>query len=265
MEERYEDLMWGAECPEANWLMGTSSDGDIHWSRANCKRRTCPVCGVKRKRRIAWRIGLGIKEIGGEEGGGWVVGTFAKDLAKDVTVKVSRSFIRRVRKETKVNVQYAATWELHKKGGLHVNILMVPWTFVPQKDLVRWWVRYGGRKRLSVKRVGAGIGVEAAKSMQRYGNYVAKFDQMVTKGKGVAYSRGWPKLPGFGAVLERKGDVVWVYRDKWSEEALTFRHERAKGYWQQIGIGEFGFIYGDRSDAFDRVEPKELEGGDCGA
>lgn len=250
----YEEKLEG-ECPDANWLMGQSREGDIRWSRTGCKRRGCPVCGGKRKRKIAFRIGLGIRMLGRGEGAGWVVGTFAKDLEKPEAVKILGKFMRRVRKESGVKVEYAVTWELHKKGGLHVNILMIPWVYVPHKVLVKWWVRYGGRKRLSIKRVGAGIGVEAAKAKRearKYGNYVAKFDQMVREGRGVSYSKGWPKLPEQGPVLERKGEVTWTFRDKYSIEAMNFRYERSKGYWKEVGKGEFGFMSGEKSDSFER-------------
>lgn len=250
MVNQVRDNIW--ECPEANYMRGVSMDGDIRWTATGCKRRTCPVCGRKRKKKIAWRIAAGIEALGRGEGGGWVVGGFKKELDKKEMVKTLAKFIRRVRKESGVNVEYAVTWERYRKGGLHVNIIMVPWVFVDFKVLRKWWTRYGGQPRLSIKRVGAGIGAEAAKSMQKYGNYVAKFDQMVLKGKGVSYSKGWPKLPDLPPALDRKGDISWLYLDKYSPEAAIFRDERERGYWSQVGVGEFKFMLKEKSDAFDR-------------
>ena len=52
------------------------------------------------------------------------------------------------------------------------------------------------------------MGVEAAKSREELAGYLGKWEQMVMTGRGVAYSKGWPKLPE-NPFLGRKGAISW--------------------------------------------------------
>lgn len=76
-----------------------------------------------------------------------------------------------------------------------MNLILAPWQYVHYKPLSRKWRDFGGGKIAWVQRVGGGVAVEAAKSREGIGGYLGKWEQMVRTGKGVTYSKGWPKLP----------------------------------------------------------------------
>jgi hypothetical protein len=235
--------------------MGVCRHGAKRWIRLCCKRRDCPVCGVKRRKRIAYRIALGVELLGGPAGAGWAVGTYDRDIDKREAVKVQGHFVRWVRKYTGVHVEYAAVWEDTKRGRLHLNLIMAPWVYIPQKLLAEKWHHYGGGKVFWIERVGAGIGVEAAKSRNKVANYFAKFEQQVKSGRGVAYSKGWSKLPDNPVKVERKGEIAWIYRDALWDDSINFGDELRLGYWQEVRPGEYGFCLGEDCDCFDVSPP----------
>ena len=212
------------------WLRGRCHHGVTRWVRLGCKRRDCPVCGEQRRNKIAYRIGHGIEVLGGGDGGAWFVGSFKHDVTKKEAIKVQAKFIRWVRRYLKGRgrVEYAVTWEVTRRGRLHVNIIMCPWSFVSQGVLSQKWERFGGGKVVWIERVGAGVGVEAAKSKRAVGDYLGKFEQMVRTGKGVTYSKGWPDLPAAGC---RHGEVSWSWVGDMSVDAILFGYERQLGHW----------------------------------
>jgi hypothetical protein len=213
------------------------------------------VCGPKRKNRIAYRIALGVELLGGPAGAGWFVGTFDKDISKKEAVKIQGKFVRWVRKRSGFRVEYAATWEVHRSGRLHLNIVFAPWVYIPQAVLSKRWARFGGGNRVWIERVGVGIGVEAAKSRNRVAKYFSKFEQQVKTGRGVAYSHGWSKLPDNAVKTERKGEIRWIYRDAWWDDSINFKDEISLGYWQEVRPGEYGFCLGEDCDCFEPASP----------
>ena len=262
-----EGVVFGSKievCPDAGWLLGECKHGTKRWVILSCKRRTCPVCGELRKHRISWRIQLGIEQLGGERGGAWFTGTFGFSIKKKAAVKVVAKFVRWVRgrmcfvvegadgvKRTVIgyHAEYCSTWEVQKNGDLHVNIIFAPWSYIPQRELSAAWRRFGGGPVVWIKRVGAGIGHEVAKDRKRIGNYVAKWDQMVLQGRGVTYSKGWPKLPS-DARVQRQGEIDWRWVGSKSFEDTIFNYEREQGHWLEMGPGEYGSAYGEECDCF---------------
>lgn len=238
-------------CPDGSWLRGSCEHGASRWVRVPCKRRGCPVCGELRRRLIAWRIAEGIDALGQGQGGAWFVGTFAKDVAKADAVKILRQFIKWLRKELGYRVEYAATWEVTRAGRLHLNLVLAPWRYIPQKALSRAWRRVGGGPVVWVQRVGGGVGVEAAKAREGIGGYLGKWEQMVKSGRGVAYSKGWPKLPE-NAWAGRRGEISWRWVGGLGEEAAMFGYERDLGYWREVAPGEWAEADGETCDCFER-------------
>ena len=227
-------------------MRGRCQHGTERWLYIPCKRRGCPVCGEHRRHMVAWRISAGVEHY---QGAGWFVGTFARDVTKAEAVKVQGKFVRWLRSHLGYQVEYAATWELHRSGRLHLNLILAPWRFVPQSLLSQKWERFGGGPVAWIALVGAGIGAEAAKSRERVSNYFAKFEQMVQDGRGIAYSRGWPKLPEL-PTTERKGRVSWVWLDSSEPYVRIFDMERDKGHWHEVGPGEWASAYGEPCDCF---------------
>ena len=238
-------------CTNAGWLRGQCKHGTTRWVKLSCKRRDCPVCGEHRKRLIAWRIQLGIERLGGELGAGWFVGSFAYDIEKKQAVKVVGKMVRWLRKTTGVHFEYASTWEVTKAGRLHVNIIMAPWCYIPQSKLSVAWQRFGGGKRVWIERVGAAVGSEVAKAgRERIGNYVAKWDQMVPAGRGVTYSKGWPRLPSAPAPV-RQGVIAWRWVGSLELEEILFRDElNYLGLWCEVAPGEYASVWGEECGCF---------------
>lgn len=241
-------------CPNGGYIMGVCRHGAKRWIRLCCKRRDCPVCGVKRRKRIAYRIAQGVELLGGHAGAGWFVGTWDRDIEKKKMVQIQAHFVQWVRKHTGFHVEYAAVWELHKSGRYHLNLVFAPWVYIPQAVLSKRWERFGGGQHVWIKRVGAGIGVEAVKLNKKIGNYLAKFDQQVKTGRGVTYSKGWPKLSD-PVKVERKGKIAWIYRDSLWDDSINFEDELSLGYWHEVAPGEYGFCLGEDCDCFDMPPP----------
>jgi len=240
-------------CQDAGWLRGECQHGTIRWVRLACKRRACPTCGDHRRRLIAWRIARGIDVLGGQGGAGWFVGTtFFTEVEKRAAVKVQGKFVRWLRKRLGPELEYAATWEITRAGRLHLNLVLAPWRYVPQGVLSAAWHRFGGGKVVWIKRVGGGVGVEAAKAREGLGGYLSKWEQIVNTGRGVAWSRGWPPLPAT-PWAGRKGEITWAWRQELSWEVIIFEIERDRDYWREISPGEWRFRYGEECFCFERV------------
>jgi len=238
---------------------------------------------------VAWRIANGLDILGGPDGGGWLVGTFARDVTKVEAIRTVSKFVRwlrdghglykevvrrrmdrferqcgrkpdreekaRIRSGVRVSlrrdIEYSCTWELQRSGRLHCNLIMAPWRYIHYTRLEAAWRRFGGGST-SIYRVGRGIGDEAAKARQEIGDYTSKLYQMVMYGRGVAYSRGWPKLPEapFGG---RKGDISWHWAGDLTEEAVLFWYERELGYSYEVSPGEWKSSDPEVCDCFELV------------
>jgi len=233
-------------CPNAGWLEGRCEHNEVRWVKLFCKRRGCPVCGKLRRRLIAWRVSYGLEVLGD---GGWFVGTWAADVGKAEAVKTQNKFVRWLRKRLGYRVEYAAVWEVTKAGRLHLNLVLAPWAYIPQKELSAAWQRFGGGRVVWVERVGYGVGKEVAKLNEKLGNYMAKFEQAVEGGRGINYSQGWPKLPD--NPMKRKGKISWRWVGSLTPEAAIFEGELKVGYWREVSPGEYAFSCGERCDCFD--------------
>ncbi len=242
-------------CPRAGWLLGECCHGTKRWIKLSCKRRDCPVCGWTRKHLISWRIAQGVEELGGDSGAAWFVGTWDCDIPKAKAVKVVRQFIQKLRRE-QPQIQYASTWEVQRNGRLHVNLVMVPFRYIPQARISEMWQRFGGGRVVWIERVGKGIGHEAAKDRDRIGAYVAKWDQMVKNGRGVTYSKGWPKLPDRPS-MERRGKIAWHWVGEFDPEDIMFEYERSLGHWVEARAGEYASPYGEECDCFEVKVPED--------
>jgi len=245
-------------CPDAGSMRGRCEHGTTRWLKLSCKRRGCPVCGETRRRLISWRIQQGLEILAGVKGGAWFVGTWDHDVSKVSARRTVARFIRWLRKRLG-HFEYASTWERTKRGWLHVNVIIAPWSFVPQATLSWAWQRFGGGPRVWVERVQGSIGFEVAKVSQRQiANYVAKWDQQVQTGRGVTYSRGWPKLPDLPAKVERQGVIHWEWFGHFSPEDMVLRSEVARGYWREVGPLELKFAYGEECLCFEPEEPERI-------
>lgn len=101
-----------------------------------------------------------------------------------------------------------------------------------------------------IERVGKGIGVEAAKSRYKMGLYLAKYDQMVLSGRGVSYSKGWPKLPS-EAITPRRGEISWEWIGGVSQLGIEHWYETELGYWREVTLGEWASPEPERCDCFE--------------
>ena len=242
------------DCPDSQWIKGQCAHGTTRWVKMPCKKRTCPVCGKLRKQLIAARIANGVEVLGGKDGAGWVVLTFAWDIPKWKAVRLGNQFVAWVklycRRHFGFKPEVCKVWEVMARGWLHINIVFAPWHYIAKAVLQEKWQSYGGGV-VWVKRVGAEIGVEAAKaSRQMIGNYMAKLDQMVLYGRGVSYSKGWPKLPRASAV-PRRGEIHWSFVDAGSEEGIMHWYDTQLGHWKEVAPGEWASSEPEPCDCFE--------------
>lgn len=249
-------------CSNGGWVQGTCDHGTTRWLRLPCKKRGCPICGQRRRNAVAKRIAHGIAVLGGPKGAAWFVGTFATAVEKKHAVKIQGKFLRWLRQRLGPELQYAATWETTRSGRLHLNLLLAPWSYIPQAELSHAWQRFGGGRVSWIQRVGQGVGVEAAKSRHAIAGYMGKWEQMVVTGRMIAYSKAWPKPPT-DPLGGRQGHITWHRRDELSWEVITFEIERDRHLWRQAEPGEWRFTYGEECDCFTR-ESLCTSGG-CGA
>ena len=225
-----------------------------HWLILPCKRRSCPVCGKVRRRRIAGRIRHGIEVQGSAA---YFVGTWNWDIPKPGAVLCVQKFIRWLRTHGESrSMEYACTWEITKRGRLHVNLVLAPWSFISQKLLSEVWQGYGGGQVVWIERVDVHIAAEVAK----VSDYFAKTEQMVLTGRGACYSEGWPKVAKPMAI-PRKGVIAWKAERYWGVPAYDFRAELGFGLWKAITVSEFSRVEPDKCSCFQPLEGCWLDPG----
>ena len=240
-------------CPNGRWLLAICREhGNERWIYRPCKKRRCPVCGVRRRKRVAWRIANGLELLSPQHGGGWFVGTWANHVDKTTAVKSVARFVARLRRNSPKPVDYACTWERTTRGRLHVNLVFAPWTYIPQRTLSAWWRDVRGGRVVWIKRVGAGIGQEAAKSRECVAAYFSKWEQMIDEGRAATYSKGWPKLPDT-PYPQRKGKIdyfqewqrpIWVHPPALEPDGVQMH------LWQQPHEYEYKHRYEPWCDCF---------------
>lgn len=219
-----------------------------HWLILPCKRRTCPICGKARRRRIAQRICQGIEAQGSA---GYFVGTWNRDTPKKEAVLTGQKFIRWLRTKggQSRSMEYASTWETTRRGRLHLNLVLAPWNYIPQKVLSERWQRYGGGRVVWIQRVDATIAAEVAK----VSNYFAKNEQMVLTGRGACYSEGWPKLAKPQAI-PRKGVITWQAERFWGVEGYEFRVELGFDLWKPVSPCEYSRVEQEKCSCFQPLD-----------
>lgn len=240
-------------CPHMVYIRGICKDhGEMRWLCMPCKSRSCSVCGPKRRERIALRIDKGVSELSGEFGAGWFIGTWDRDVGKREAGRVLDSFIRWIRRQLRKRVtgrvEYAATWEKQENGRLHVNVILAPWSYISQRRLSIAWRKFGGGPVCYIELVRRDIGSEAAKSSP-LAEYLGKLDQMVVEGRGVSYSRGWPKLHDTDKV-GRMGEIRWRRLNRSDSEIDDFELDRSACAWKEVYSGEFAREAGEKCDCF---------------
>ena len=128
-------------CPNARLVEGVCDPhGNRRFVLVPCKRRDCDVCGPNGRWEIAKRIAYGIRH---HWPCAWITLSFETELAeepvwKPKAVKRLGKFVAWLRKSNP-GLQYAATYELQKRGRLHINLIIGPWQSVPKADLQKRW------------------------------------------------------------------------------------------------------------------------------
>jgi len=121
-----------------------------------------------------------------------------------------KAFLRLLRQETGQRCPYFATWELQRRGALHVNVLLRV-RYLPHRQLQSLAVRTGFGARASIR--------QASKEDVRYvakigpGGLVGYVTKDVSErhlmGHAYSYSRSWLLVAGPGVAAKRPG--VWKY------------------------------------------------------
>jgi hypothetical protein len=195
-----------------------------------------------------------VELLGGDAGGAWLVLTFDRDVTKYEAVRISNQYIqwlyRYCKRHFGFKPEWSKVWEVMKNGRLHLNIVVAPWHYIPQSVLATKWHELGGGRIGWVERVGAEVGVEAAKSRQKIGNYIAKWDQAVVYGRGVGYSKGWPQLPK-EVHAPRRGQIAWNFVGGVSQEGILHWYDTELGNWQEVLPGEWKTTEPELCDCFE--------------
>jgi hypothetical protein len=85
---------------------------------------------------------------------------------------------------------------------------------------------------------------------------------MVRTGHGVAYSKGWPKLPG-DPCADRRGDISWSWVGGLSPESAIFWYEQELGDWCEVVPGEWKFAQGRSGELTTRGSPGNSDRKTC--
>lgn len=219
-------------CPSPHVLKGTClAHSVVRWKLTSCKRRTCPVCGRASRYLIAERVALGVRQFWPAA---WLVLTFRTDVDKKTAVRRLSGFVRWLRRRTGTTLEYAATYELTRRGRLHVNLIIGPWSYVPLSELVECW---GARVSVEWVRDDGTLGAEVAKaySPEGLGGYLLKLEQSVPEDRRVSFSKHWPKLPK--PERRRKGWIDWQVVA--ISEEVVFKLQKQKGEWVDSGPNEW--------------------------
>jgi len=199
------------------------------WLLVPCKRRGCPECGPRGRRRIAEKIAYGVRK---KWPCAWLVLTFKRgEVGDHSTAETRRRFAAFIRWLRSVNpgLEYVATYERTMAGTLHINLLVGPWRYIPQAKVEAAW---GRRVWLAWVQDSGRVAAETAKAFSPEGlaAYVSKLDQVVQKGRRVSYSKGWPRPP------EAKG-VAAAWHMPTGPEVSRFKVGFYLGWWREVAAG----------------------------
>jgi hypothetical protein len=197
----------------------------------------------------------------------WLVLTFATSEAesaswKGAAVRRLGVFIRWLRRRLGQKVagkrkgcsriqparlEYAASYELTRRGRLHINLIIGAWQFISQRELAEHW---GGRVWVKWVKGGGAVGREAAKASTPLAGYLSKLEQAVPWEwhRRVSFSKGWPKaaLPD---VAKRAGRIVWQFPDPARIVAFEYQLEQGMS-WREVKPGEYARLGGESCEFF---------------
>lgn len=227
-------LMGGSPCRRGRWVSGKCPHGRARLIKVPCKKRDCEVCGEVLRQEKAERIAYGVDSIMSEGGRvAILVLTFREDVTKVEGVRRLGRFITQLRK-VNPGMEYVATFELTKRGRLHINLVIGPWKYIPSAKLRALW---GARLSVEYVREGSLVAKEAAKSLQ---GYVTKLEQLVPQewGRSISFSRGWPKPPEKEPDPDEP-DITWSRLSDAMGECLDVSFQR--GYLLSVRDGVYAW------------------------
>lgn len=266
-----------AQCDQPIFRRGICEHGTIRWNVIPCRRRTCPVCGAERRRKAARRIRDGVAALGGDEKTAYWVGTFQGSPSKAKANRVLQKWLRWLRRDLGIPVQYAVVWEVQKRGALHCNVILSPWTYVSWRHLFPAWKRFGGGSHNWIdgyQETTPGEAVKtsrprhASNSQEKPGPqpkptpppgkgpkpdgepepnlpwYLTKLEQMAYDGRAINYSRAWPKISKLPPP-KRQGSIIWQKFRQEADQVKVFLSECQLGLWRADESGDWRAYIGE--------------------
>ena len=115
-------------CPNGALIKGWCLEHfQYRWTKKPCGRRDCEVCGPLTRSEIASRIAYGVHVLWPCA---WMVLTFKDNYyevpnSKSAAIRKLGGFIKWLRKRNP-QLEYVATYELTKRGRLHINLICGP-------------------------------------------------------------------------------------------------------------------------------------------
>ena len=153
------------------------------------------------------------------------------------------AFVKWLReKQGMPDLEYACTFELTKRGRLHINLVVANWKYVEQDLLVKMWGKFNKTDKVWVwvTRIrNEGVAVEVAKAQNPEGlaGYLSKLEQAVPQewGRRVSFSKGWPHVPVEGPA--REGKIDWLPAT--AVEVARLEYEQGLGSAREITPAEW--------------------------
>jgi len=193
-----------------------------------------------------------------------LVGTFLKDESKcelhrggkvwaecrsckKYAVRQVEYFMRKLRR-LMPGLAYSVTWEKHKSGVLHYNLVVGPWDNLPREAVGALWGRrikpswVRDEEQLANEVVKRDRG-RTRKSVEGLAAYNVKISQQVQHGRQVGFSGNWPKMPKAEAHYEGEVTTHWLDDESRKQAAqlpndlrLGWAVEDAPGIYANLGM-----------------------------
>jgi len=239
-------------CPNATWFRGKCRPhSTVRFRHFPCCRRDCGPCGELGRWHIAERIAYGVRHFGVEKCA-WLVLTFDTEVAEESWWKREgnrrkNAFVKWLRdKKGMPDLEYACTFELTKRGRLHLNLIVANWVYVDQRVLeARWGARVWVER---VKNEGVAVEVAKAQNPEGLAGYLSKLEQAVPQewGRRVSFSKGWPHVPVEGP--SRVGKIDWLPAT--AAEVARLEYEQRLGVAREVTSVEWSLEPADRCGCF---------------
>ena len=161
------------------------SEGRIHVKPARCRSWPCETCGPIRRSRLEIEIEAGNPDALLTLTSRRILGA-SPDVARRKLGKDIKEFLRRVRRDRGVPIEYYVAIEKHKSGWPHAHLAVRGWLYIAHPRLKALWRAVtGDSDHIHIRRV-------PPKKVKRYlAKYIGKDLHRFGTAKRYWHSKGW--------------------------------------------------------------------------